>query len=162
MCLQEERKFFMPNRVIQIRDSFGLLFMVSNTLETMTDRYLAPHKLTTKQFFLSLLLIQRGEPMSLTQTANLLGTSRQNVKQLALKLEKIGFCKIFPSPNDKRILYLEVTPKNKEFWKKVDKKNMQYLEKVFTGLTISELESLNSILKKLFSQISLNQEFQLL
>lgn len=135
------------SRLLATRDTFGLLFLVSNKIETIADRHLSRYKITTKQFFLSLVLIQnRDKILTLTEVANLLGSSRQNTKQLALKLEKIGFCKIRQDTNDKRSLNLEATEKNIQFWKSIDKENEIFLKKIFENLNDKQITSFRSSL----------------
>lgn len=142
------------SRLINTRDAFGLLFLVSNAIEIIADKHLSPYKITTKQFFLSLILIQnQKEPLTISKAASLLGTSRQNTKQLALKLEKIGFCKIIPNENDKRILNIEITSKNIDFWKRIDKENQAFLKKTFENLSDQDISSLKEGLIKLYNQI---------
>lgn len=146
----------MNSRIENIKTSFGTLFFLANKMETLCDRYLSNYNLTTKQFFLSLLLIQADEneeTLSLSEVSERMGTSRQNVKQLALKLEQRGFCKILSDKNDKRILRLSVTKKNKDFWKEIDSQNMNFLISLFQNITSAELKGLAEIQRKLLTDI---------
>lgn len=143
-------------RIENIKTSFGGLFFAANRLETLCDRYLQPYDLTTKQFFLTIILEQnkdREPALTLTETATMLGTSRQNVKQLALKLQERGFCKIENDINDKRILRLSITEKNLKFWKSIDSKNIEFLKCLFNKFNDDLLESFSTSLKKLLEGI---------
>ncbi|MCB1191916.1 MAG: hypothetical protein H7A23_04720 [Leptospiraceae bacterium] len=147
------------NRLEDVKTSFGALFFVANRLETLIDRYLAKYHLTTKQFFLSLVLIQNQKPaLTLGQVSRLMGTTRQNVKQLALKLEKRGFCKITPDLEDKRILRLSITKKNSDFWNQIDEENVKFLNTVFQDMDDEILEYLAKGLKSLFQTIEKMEE----
>lgn len=77
---------------MQIEDRvriFGGLFLVSNRLETIGNEFLG--ELTTKQwFFLAVLFTFFTEPPTLSQLSQFMGSSHQNLKQIALKLEKRG------------------------------------------------------------------------
>jgi len=148
-------------RLENIKNSFGLLFFVSNRLETIIDRYLSEHDLTTKQFFLSLVLIQhkdRKPSLTLGEASAFMGTSRQNVKQLALKLQERGFCKITTDKVDRRILRLSITKKNTDFWNEIDLQNVKFLNKIFQDIDDSTLEHFSSGLKTLFSTIEKMEE----
>ena len=124
----------MNERLENIKLSFGTLFFVANRMETLIDRYLSPYNLTMKQFFLSLVLIKAKEEnkhLTLSQASELMGTSRQNVKQLALKLQERGFCKITQDKEDRRILRLSITKKNMDFWEEIDSENIKFLNSIF-------------------------------
>ncbi len=143
-------------RLEYIRISFGALFFAANRVETLADRHLSKYGLSAKQFFLSLVLIQaekRDAVLSLGDAAEQLGTSRQNVKQLALKLEKKGFCRIEADPKDRRILRILPTGKNIQFWDTIDSENISFLEDVFKSMKTEELNSLASGLKRLLETV---------
>jgi len=68
---------------------FANFFLLANKLQVIGDFHLANDGITTKQWFLILIISQfKEKPPMITDVANLMGTSRQNVKQLALKLEE--------------------------------------------------------------------------
>jgi DNA-binding MarR family transcriptional regulator len=125
-------------------------------METLIDRYLSPYNLTTKQFFLSIVLIRAKEEnkqLTLSQASELMGTSRQNVKQLALKLQERGFCKITRDKEDHRILRLSITKKNMEFWEVIDSENIKFLNNMFKEIEDEKLSSMAIGLKKLYDSI---------
>lgn len=144
-------------RLENIKVAFGALFFAANNLETLIDRYLSQYNLTTKQFFLSLVLIQHKDEkpaLTLGQVSKKMGTSRQNVKQLALKLEQQGFCKITSDKEDKRVLRLTITKKNTDFWNQLDVKNIELLNMIFHKIDDKTLASLAKGLKILNETIS--------
>jgi|JI9StandDraft_1071089.scaffolds.fasta_scaffold00860_10 DNA-binding MarR family transcriptional regulator len=146
----------MNERLENIKLSFGTLFFVANRMETLIDRYLSPYNLTTKQFFLSIVLIRAKEEnkqLTLSQASELMGTSRQNVKQLALKLQERGFCKITRDKEDHRILRLSITKKNMEFWEVIDSENIKFLNNMFKEIEDEKLSSMAIGLKKLYDSI---------
>ena len=64
---------------------FASLFLLANKLQTVGDRW--DETITFKQWLLLIMIIQfKGSYPTLTETAELIGTSRQNMKQLVLKL----------------------------------------------------------------------------
>ena len=146
----------MNDRSENSKTVFGMLFFAANQLETICDRYLSKYNLTTKQFFLSLILIQAKEKkqfLTLTEASKLMGTSRQNVKQLASKLEERGFCKITLDEKDKRILRLSITQKNMDFWNEIDQENMTFLTSIFKNIPDANLKSMRKGLSKMLENL---------
>ena len=123
---------------------FGSLFQLANQLQAAGDRYLAGDKLTTKQWFLIVAVGQftDTEP-TITETAELMGTSRQNVKQLALKLEKRGFMRIARDARDTRIYRLRLTNQCTAFWNGRQAQDAAFVARVFHGLTAQELQTVS-------------------
>ncbi|WP_040951913.1 MarR family winged helix-turn-helix transcriptional regulator, partial [Gorillibacterium massiliense] len=75
------------------KEIFGGLFVLANKLQAIGDRELG--EITTKQWFLMMMIEQWGEePPTLSELAKEMGSSRQNLKQLALKLQEKGFLSI--------------------------------------------------------------------
>ena len=69
-------------------------------------------------------------PPDLTTLGKILGCSRQNIKKLALSLEKEGFIKLNPSYCDKRSLWVSILDKGKTIIE--DSKEME--DKVYGSL----------------------------
>lgn len=127
------------------------LFFVANRLETLSDRRLLPLGVTLKQWQLSVVLEQhKGEDLSLSRLSALLGTSRQNVKQLALQLQRKGFCSIRPDGVDRRAMAVRLEPSAEEFWKGLDEENLAFLERIFGGIDDGVLEAAASMLLSLY------------
>ena len=131
-------------------DSFGYLFLLSRRFEYITDRVLKEDGLTTKQL-LVLIGIGSGftEPPSVSQVAELLSTSHQNVKAMANNLEKMGFVKMVRDEKDKRKWLLTLTPKNQEYWESRFQKHSAAMLSLFESLTPSEVQQFQSLVQKL-------------
>ena len=71
---------------------FSTIFIVGNRLQALFDRHIPG--LTLRQFMLLSIARQSPEPLTLTELGALLGCSRQNVKKLALALERGGFARL--------------------------------------------------------------------
>jgi DNA-binding MarR family transcriptional regulator len=89
-------------------DLFGSLFVLSQHLTRRADDALAPFGLTSRQWLLLAVLSRLGTP-TLTEAARAYGSSRQNVKQVALQLEARGFLSLRPDPADRRATRLVPT-----------------------------------------------------
>lgn len=134
---------------------FGTIFLIANRMQVLGDHYLGKDDITTKQWFLNVMISQFGDnPPTLSEVAELMGSSRQNVKQLALKLEEKGFLTIRKDELDARALRLKLTEKSKEFWEKRAKQDNEYIEDLFGDFTSEEIEVMNKCFRKLIDKIS--------
>lgn len=130
-------------------ESFALLIDLGTKLQVLVDRHLAPSGFTTRQWFLCLVLEQAGRSLSLRETALRMGTSHQNAKQLALKLERKGYLRIERDPEDARALRLSLTEACRAFWARRKDRDREILEAVFRGLPAPDLDALHRALKRL-------------
>lgn len=113
------------------------------------DRELAADGLTARQWYLILAIERSGEEaLGISDAARLAGTTRQNVKQLALKLEKKGFLRIRPNPSDGRGLLLSVTDSCRAYWAARQGRDTELLAEAFAPLD-DTIEVFSSSLRKL-------------
>lgn len=137
------------------KEIFGMLFKVSNGLQVYLDRQLSQDKLTAKQMFLMIVVNTFGDDYpSLKQVAERSSSSYQNVKQLALKLEKAEYLKIELDPKDKRKRVLKLTDKARAYWYERDGQDEKQMTSLFAGCTD---DALNECLK-VIKQLALNIE----
>jgi DNA-binding MarR family transcriptional regulator len=133
---------------------YGSLFLLANRLQVIGDQYLGKDDITTKQWFLSIMIGQFGDNSpTLSEVSKLMGSSRQNVKQLALKLEEKGFLKIRKDEQDSRALRLKLTDKSREFWRNRKKQDNEYIENLFKDLDTEEIDAIYKGFGKLFEKI---------
>jgi DNA-binding MarR family transcriptional regulator len=133
---------------------FGSLFLLANKLQVIGDQYMGRDGMTTKQWFLTAMISQFGEnPPTLSEVAELMGSSRQNVKQLALKLEEKEFLKIEQDEQDARALRLKLTKKSQEFWERREDKDNQFIVDLFQDFSQQEIEVVSKGFNKLFEKI---------
>jgi len=133
---------------------FANFFLLANKLQVIGDFHLADDGITTKQWFLILIISQfKEKPPMITDVANLMGTSRQNVKQLALKLEEKGFLNIEKDKQDSRTLRLKLTEKNQWFWEKREEKDRNFVTNLFKSLSVEELDIMCQGFSKLLNEI---------
>lgn len=131
---------------------FGMLFLLSNKLEALGNNFLG--ELTTKQWFFMLILMNFfKEPPTLSELALEMGTSHQNAKQIAIKLEKKGFLVVNKDIKDKRVLRLTPTNKIREYVKLREDKDHFFIEKFFNVLTKEEVKSIYESFTKLLDNI---------
>lgn len=133
---------------------FGSLFLLANKLQTLGDHYLEEGGMTTKQWFLTAMVSQFKErPPTLSEVAELMGSSRQNVKQLALKLEEKGFLKIEKDERDSRAFRIKLTEKSRVFWESRQDKDNDFVRKLFEDFTNNEVDATAASIKKLLDRV---------
>lgn len=139
----------MSKETRKLAEVFGYLFVFSQRLEYITDSFLKKDHLTTKQL-LTLIAIGNAfdSPPSFSEVADILSTSYQNVKQIALHLQKRGFVEIVRDQKDKRRKLLKLTKANDEFWETRDQENYDNMKKLFSYLSKDEITEFHRILTK--------------
>src|SRR5512137_165038 len=96
---------------------FGSIFVIVQHLARRADAELAELGLTSRQWLLLAVLSRwfPGRSPSLSEAAERYGSSRQNVKQIALGLEKHGFVRLVPDRDDARTTRIELTERVRVF-----------------------------------------------
>lgn len=133
---------------------FGSLFLLANKLQVILDRNLAPD-LTAKQWFLTAVIDELFEaPPTLNEVAAAMGSSHQNVKQLALKLQEKGFLQMEKDEHDRRALRLKLTEKSSVFWEQRQDADMRFFKELFKELTVEEINAMHRGLSKLITTLA--------
>lgn len=128
---------------------FGGLFLLSTKLETIGNVYLKD--ITTKQWFLLANLTSFfSSPPTISELANQMGSSHQNVKQVALRLQEKGFLLIEKDINDKRTSRLILTDKCKKYSLNNKDRDENFISNLFKNFTEEELNSLYKGIYKLY------------
>ncbi len=132
-------------------EAFGNVFVVASHLTRLTDAALADWDLTTRQWLLLAVLVRGfpGGPPSLSEAAAAYGTSRQNVKQIALGLETRGWLWLQDDPADARATRLVVTDKVRRFDAPEGvQRGAQLLGAAFAGFEADEVLALRALLAR--------------
>ncbi|GGH37008.1 MarR family winged helix-turn-helix transcriptional regulator [Paenibacillus segetis] len=131
---------------------FGGIFLLANKLQTIGDSYLK--EVTTKQWFLMMIVEQFGDyHPTLSEVAKEVGSSRQNLKQIALKLQDKGLLIIEKDTKDSRILRLSLSEKSREFWGKRAEQDKDFIMGLFHELSPDEIGAMWSGFHKLYANI---------
>ena len=141
---------------------FGSLFVLVQRLSRRADRELADRGLTTRQWLLLAVLANGfpGSSPSLSEAAEKYGSSRQNVKQVALGLQAQGFVRLVPDPADGRTTRVQLTERIREFDEPEMRRRTQVMfDDVFGGLTPTETRELLEHLRRWLAALTtLRQE----
>ena len=146
-----------PREMINSMDKrfalFGYFFAMSNRLQTVGDRFY--EEITCKQFFLMicLRLFENGAP-TINELSEIMGCSHQNVKSIAGKLEEKGYLEIRPDSDDARKLRIRLTSKADSLAQKYQKKELDFIDMLFTGISDKQIETTFKTLEKMEENIS--------
>lgn len=132
---------------------FGYFFAMSNRLQTVGDRFY--EEITCKQFFLMicLRLFENGAP-TINELSEIMGCSHQNVKSIAGKLEEKGYLEIRPDSDDARKLRIRLTSKADSLAQKYQKKELDFIDMLFTGISDKQIETTFKTLEKMEENIN--------
>ena len=146
-----------PREMINSMDKrfalFGYFFAMSNRLQTVGDRFY--EEITCKQFFLMicLRLFENGAP-TINELSEIMGCSHQNVKSIAGKLEEKGYLEIRPDRDDARKLRIHLTSKADSLAQKYQKKELDFIDMLFTGISDKQIETTFKTLEKMEENIN--------
>lgn len=129
---------------------FGGVQVVANQMDTLLERELKEYNLTTKQWLLTIVVqnIFDHDP-TIKEVAKSMGSSHQNVKQVALKLEQKGFVVLEKDSHDARITRIRLTDAVDSFGQASQQKSENFTEKLFAGISAEELAMTRSAIEKL-------------
>lgn len=134
---------------------FGSIFLLSNKLQTVIDHGLSEYGLTAKQWFLMATLEEFfPEPPTIKAIADMIGSSHQNVKQLALKLEKNGFVKLEKDEKDKRAMKVILTEKSMQLGKSRNSENIKFFSELFSSVKEKEIQAMYEGFRKLIHKVN--------
>lgn len=131
---------------------YGGIFALSNKLQLLGDKF--DSNISTKQWFLIAVIASfENELPTISMTAGRVGSSRQNVKKMALILEKKGFLTIIKDKEDNRIQRLKLTKYCIDYFKQRHEREERYMKSLFLNLDEALLTGLFRGMKKLEENI---------
>jgi DNA-binding MarR family transcriptional regulator len=120
---------------------FGTLFVLANRLQALGDAL--DDKITLKQWlFITVIVKSEKQALTITELAQLIGTSRQNVKKMAAILEKDGFITFEKDSSDARILRVALTEKCKNHFAKRGDLEIDFITKLFERMDNDTLDKI--------------------
>lgn len=139
----ELKELFLMNQ------TYATLFTLTNKIQIEGDRYLGI--LTSRQYMTILSILHLPEEeTTLNNIARKMGTSKQNINRLVSNLEKSGYVEVVPSPHDKRAINVKITDLGREVMITCSKIGINFMADVFHEFNKDELETLWSLLKKMY------------
>ena len=135
---------------------FAGVFIQENRLHAVYDRY---NEMSCKQWLLMAVYNAFPEPPDLSSLAEAMGCSRQNVKKLALNLERDGYVTLEKSPADGRSLIVKKTEKGLQFSKNNTELGEGVHAAIFREFTEEEIAEYYRLSIKLMHGIDFLEEF---
>ncbi len=133
----------------RVQAIFSSIFVLQNRMQTAGEKLQT--EISMKQWLLIAMAASCPEPRTLTNVGNLMGCSRQNIKKLALTLEKKGFIQLLLGRNNS--VRIELTEKVQEYSKEVSKRHLQSLKLLFEDFSEDEIATLYRLYIKLYAGI---------
>ncbi|MCF8359277.1 MAG: hypothetical protein K9H26_10990 [Prolixibacteraceae bacterium] len=137
---------------------FGLILFIAQHWTVNGDAILNEKiGITTKQWMLLIILTKHFETEhpTISQAAEAFGSSRQNLKQVALSLQRKGFLNIKQDKKDSRIQRIILTGRHDPYFEGEENEQWQrnFINSLFENFNTEEMEKLNSFVEKLKSNI---------
>lgn len=126
---------------------FSSIFVLQNRMQTAGEKLQT--QITMKQWLLLAMAACCPEPRTLTNVGNLMGCSRQNIKKLALALEKKGFVRLLSGGNNS--VQIELTNKVSQYAEEMGERHLQSLKLLFSDFSEDEIKQLFNLYAKLFA-----------
>lgn len=133
----------------RIRALFSSIFIIQNRMQTAGEKIQT--QISIKQWLLLAMVGVCPEPRTLTNIGALMGCSRQNVKKLALALEKQGYVNLVLGGNNS--VQVELTEKVTEYAKEMEERHLKTLQLLVKDFSEEEIQQLFYLYSKLYSGI---------
>lgn len=127
---------------------FYSLFVITNRIETSYNNNI--DNITLKQLML-LILVSISEGETFTRYGELMGSSRQNIKNLATSLEDKGYISIRENSQDRRASGLYLKAKAAEHFVNLDPYYSDQIRCLFSDFSDEEIDNAYVLLTKFFS-----------
>lgn len=125
---------------------FTSVFVLQNRVQTACEKI--ETKISMKQWLVLAMVECCPKPRTLSNVGKLMGCSRQNIKRLALTLEKEGFVRLISGSNNS--IQIELTEKVSKYDKEMRQRHLETLKLLFIEFSEEEIEQLFSLYYKLY------------
>lgn len=131
---------------------FGSVLILNNKLQGMKIAGLGD--LTIKQFILLISIRNMENPApSIQETADILGSTRQNVKKMLEILEREGYVAIQKSKDDRRSFCVSLTDKCFRYFEQHNDAGEKIINVLFDGMKEEDISSTYRVINTLFENI---------
>ncbi|MCQ1528820.1 MarR family winged helix-turn-helix transcriptional regulator [Lutispora saccharofermentans] len=131
---------------------FGSIFLLANKLQTLGDAFL--EQMTLKQWLLLIMIFNmENKQPSVTEIAEFIGSTRQNVRKMLGVLSAKGYVTLCVNKQDKRNLSVALTEKTFLFFTQFEAKGAAFLEQLFDGINADLQESARITMETLFNNL---------
>lgn len=124
---------------------FASVFVIQNRLQTACEK--VQTDISMRQWHLLAMTQVCEKPKTLTNIGELMGCSRQNVKNLAMSLNKKGFVEFVYGANNS--VLIEITERANEYLSSMSGRHLNVLNGLFSAFTEGEVDALFRLQNKL-------------
>lgn len=139
----------------RVQAIFSSIFVLQNRVQTAGEKLQT--EISMKQWLLLAMAECCPAPRTLTNIGNLMGCSRQNIKKLALALEKKGFVRLLPGSNNS--VCIELTGKVNAYAQEMEARHLQALTLLFADFSEDEIEQLFRLYAKLYTGVERVEQY---
>lgn len=134
---------------------FQKVLFLGQHLRYLFDRRLASDGLSTAQAMALSIASRpsRSGPPSLSELADELGSSHQNVAALMRGLTDRGFVRIEADTHDRRVRRVVVSPKSIDYWRARDAEDFAFIDALFGDMTTEQQRNLAIVLDGLLDSV---------
>lgn len=141
---------------------FGSIHIVSTKKETLLERELKKFGITFKQWFL-MVVIQNSfdKPPTLNEASKAMGSSHQNIKQIASLLEEKGYIAFEKDKKDSRSKRIRLTEASYKLTETIQAQATTFTSALFDGINEDEMAKARITLQTMMSNLEkmeLNEE----
>ena len=134
---------------------FGSVLIIANRMDTLLERELKEYDITAKQWLLTAVLDNSFDnPPTIKEVAREMGSSHQNVKQVALKLEQKGLLVLEKDKKDARVTRLKLNDQIYEFSQLTQSKATMFTQALFKGVEKDDMAKARAVLQKMLSNLT--------
>ncbi|MCR8962846.1 MarR family transcriptional regulator [Brevibacillus halotolerans] len=134
---------------------FVVLSRAFNWTSAHVQKDIREYRLNPTEFGVLELLFHKGR-QPLQQIGDKILISSGNITYVVDKLEKKGYLLRKPCPNDRRVIYAELTQEGEQFLQEIFPKHREKLAEAMSGLSPEEKEITITLLKKLGKSAEMN------
>ena len=140
-----------------VQQALVTLFSVTNKLQMQGDKHLKD--ITIRQMLAIPALVHAPDgKATINHLARSMGTTKQSAKQIVDAMERKGYLAVAPSEQDKRAVNVTVTSEGQKAFAMCSERTDEFLANIFSDFTTEELETLCTLLLKLYRFDGIGQE----
>lgn len=140
---------------------FAAMLLVANKMDTLLERALSKYNITAKQWFMLIVTVNAfKEAPTINEIAKVMGSSHQNIKQLALKLEAKGMVELEKDKKDLRATKVTLTKECFQLFKKLEKEGISFMDKFYKEINNKEMKNTRMFISKIMDNLKNIEEEQ--
>lgn len=140
---------------------FASMLLIANKMDTLLERSLSKYNITAKQWFMLIVTVNAfKESPSIKEIAKVMGSSHQNVKQLALKLESKGMVLLEKNKKDLRTTKVILTKECFELFKLLEKEGFVFMNKFYKEINSKQLNETRTFINRIMDNLKNIEEEQ--